>query len=250
MSDAPPLLTPDDWLGAFVPLGVARDRSWLPLGAGVLLVDAPVVWLLTARSVLTAAGDQRLAAFVSEQRGGLVLDLTTGRRGSPLDWLIDEEHDLAACLVPVDPAWGTKAFSEARCAPTEQLQPGTPVQALSCVYGVPGVSERTAPLLLTGVVARRDPARLVTTVPLPPHNAGAPLLLPLPVQLGGGVALLGLLTRGVAVPEVGAAPPLRLSLAVPISAALSLVRSEPGKAQRRLALTSSRPAAVEDACSP
>ncbi len=250
MSEAS-LLTPDDWLGAFVPLGVASERTWTPLGAGVLLVDAPVVWLITARAVLQEAGDRRLAAFVSEQAGGLVLDLTTGRRGTPLDWLVDEEHEVAACVVPIDPAWGTRAFPEARCAPAERLQAGTPVQGLACVHGVPGVSERTAPLLLPGVVARRDPTRLVTTVPLPPHNIGAPLLLPLPAQLGGGVALLGVFTRSAAVPEPGAASPLRLGLVTPIAAALSLVRSERGKAQRRVALTSARSTtAVEDACSP
>lgn len=235
MTAGPDGLRPEEWLGALVPLGVSpQENVWRPLGAGVLLIDPPVVWLITAAALLDAAGDTTLAAFVTSQGGGTGLDLTTGRRGTPLDWLRHERLDLAACLFPINPAWGIKAFPEARCLAAEQVTAGLPLQVAAYAYGTSELGPRPAPLLLPGQVARRDASSFLTTAPLLPHNLGAPLVTPFP---GGGVALVGIQVRRVAVPDLtGPLPALHLSQALPISEGLALIRSEAGRAQRRLAL--------------
>lgn len=245
MSEAPPapkVLRPEDWLGAVVPLGLAREGAWRPIGAGALFIDPPVVWLLSVGSLLDAVpADRNLAAFVSEEQGGTVLDLTTGRRGTPIDWIRHASLDLAACLFPINPAWSIKAFPEARCVESEQLFPGLAVQAVCSAYGSE-LGARPAPLLLGGTLARKEPAGLVTTLPLLPQNAGTPLLVPISAQEGGGVALAGILLRRIALPDPG----LALSVAAPITEALGLIRSEAGRAQRRIAVEHSRAGAPSE----
>lgn len=242
-----------EWLAAFLPLGVVREqKAWAPLGAGVLLIDPPILWLVTARSTLQRAGDQTLSAFVSEDQGGTVLDLVSGRRGTAFDWLEDTAAGLVACLFPVDRSWPVKAFPEAACV-TDELEPGSAVWAVGAVYGQPLLGERPSPLVLPGILARRDAEQLVTTAPLPPMNLGAPLLVPVRGEGGSGAALAGIVTAILTVPAEPGIPAasLRLSVATPVAAALSLIRSEAGKAQRRLAIERSRPSPQEEeACSP
>lgn len=249
-------LLPQEWLGAFVPLGLSKGeaRSWSPIGAGVLLIDTPILWLVTARSLLQRAEEakQPLSAFVSEDQGGTVLDLVSGRRGTPLDWLIDEASGLAVCLFPVDRRWPLKAFPDERCAGFEQLVPAMPVLTVGAVYGGIAQGERPLPLVLTGSVARVEAQRLICAAPLPPQNVGAPVMVPVAAESGGGVAVAGVVTAAASVPAEPGAPgnSLRLIAAAPIGAALSLIRSDAGDAQRRFAIERSRPSSEGEACSP
>lgn len=246
-----------DWLGSFVPLGLSREgQSWVPIGAGVLYIDHPVLWLITARVVLQRAQDagRPLSAYVSQDQGGTILDLTTGRRGTPLDWLIDEPSGLATCLFPVDPRWPLKAFPEARCGGFDQLTPAMQVLTVGAVYnqaealGHPG----PLPLVLTSSVARVEATRVILNAPLPPQNLGAPLLVPVSGESGGGVGLAGIVTAVATIPAEPGTPAssLRLAVTSPVLAALNLIRSDAGDAQRRFAIERSRPSSEGEACSP
>ena len=235
--EQPQALSPDDWLNAFVPLGALDGQQWTSCGAGVLLLDNPLVWLFTTKTVVAATGSLPLAAWVPDDQDGTIVDLTTDR--SPeTGWLAHPTADLIACLFPVDPKWRVKAFVEARCFPTEDLQPLLPVASMGCAYGLTPLTSRPRPLVLSGNVASCVDGVVITTAPLLPRNSGAPLLVPLPPQAGGGVALAGISTATLSVPESvqSTAPPVRLTSAVPISAALGLIRSNQGKAQRKAAL--------------
>lgn len=244
---APKPSAPDDWLGAIVPLGLARETTWRPVGAGVLLIDPPLVWLAAPRSLLEQLPpDRNLAAFVSEQQGGIVLDLITGRRGTPIDWIRHETLDLAVCLFPVNPAWGIKAFPESRCVEPERLMAGLPVLTVASAYGSE-LGLRPAPLVLPGMLARRDATTLVTTLPLLPQNVGAPVLVPVSGSDGGGVALVGILVRPIQVPPHPLGSHLTLTQGIPVTEALGLIRSEAGRAQRRIAIEQSR---AEEATGP
>jgi hypothetical protein len=240
-------LTLEACLPAILALGRTRDGSFVPAGTGVLFLDSPLVWLLTAASVATAADAAPLGAWISADGEGTVLDLTTGRRGTPLDWLVDTTHDLAACLFPIDPRWPIKAFPEARCASPEVLAAGLPVLSVGYPWGVAELGRAPTRVVLPGLLAQVDAGagRLLTTAPLLPLNAGAPLVVAMPAEAGGGMGLVGLLTRSLAVPEPApGVAPVRLTLGSPVTAALALVRSDAGRAQRRLAIDASRAASA------
>lgn len=247
---APQAPSADAWRLACVPLGAVRaEGAWAPLGAGVLFVDAPVLWLLTTRSVVEGAQGAPVGAWVPTTDGAhAVVDLSTGRRGTPLDWVLHPERDLAATVFPIGARLVLKAFSEAQTLPDELLAPLLPVAVAAFAHGLGPAGQRPAPLAFAGALAgapgEGDPAGrvLLATAPLPPRNAGAPLLAQLPPQAGGGVALAGIATHATALPEppTSLLPPVRLTVALPVAAALSLVRGEAGKAARQAALVAGK----------
>lgn len=236
----------DEWRQAFVPLGTARGDVWTPLGAGVLLVDNPVVWLVTARAVLDAAGASPIVGWVETVDGGNALvDLSTGRTAD-LAWLRHPERDLAACVFPIGTTWRIKAFNEARTLQEADLQPLLTTCVVGSPYGIGAPGQRPTALALEGALAGVDLAArtIVTSAPLLPRNGGAPLLVPLPPQAGGGVVLAGIATHSVAVPEAvqSTLAPVRLTIAAPIALAFELIRSAPGKAARKAAMAPGRSA--------
>ncbi len=215
-----------------VPLGHEVEEAWAPLGAGVLLFDAPHVWLATTRSVVAAAAGTSIVAWVSEADGGTTVDLTSGLEEAGLSWVEHDRMDLAISLFPMDPSWGLKAFAEARCIGADDLQPLLTVFSVCCPYG--GVPfETPTPLTLSGAVSRieKDARTLYSTAPLLPLNAGAPLLA-IP-KTKGNVYLAGTLTNSALIPEpIPSIPPVRISVAITAEAIWELIRSDAAQAQR------------------
>ncbi|MCO5169803.1 MAG: hypothetical protein M9894_25985 [Planctomycetes bacterium] len=242
--DRPQAPSPDEWRLACVPLGALRgEGAWSPLGAGVLFIDAPVLWLLTARSVLEAAGGAPVAAWAATTDGaGTMIDLTTGRPGTPLDWVRHPERDLAATVFPVGARLKLKAFAEAQTLPEEHLAPLARVAVGAFAFGFGATTQRPSPLAFDGAVAGVEARAILSSAALPSRSAGAPLLAQLPPQSGGGVALAGIATHAVVLPEppTSPLPPVRLTVAAPIALAIALVRGEAGKAARAAAVAAGK----------
>lgn len=217
-------------LSAFVPLGTYSEQAWSPSGAGVLIVDLPVVWLVTAKSLVAAAGEAPLAAFLAHGEGGTVLDLQESHAASGLGWILHPDLDLCATLFPLNPAWEVKAFSQQQCAPAGELHPLLPVSSLGCPYGMLPAG-RPEPCVLSGSISLVKEPHLYSSAPLLPQNRGAPLILG--SALGGKIQLAGVLTRTLLVPERdGRIPPVRLSEAVGMEKVWELVRGPEALAQR------------------
>lgn len=234
MSDQPAeegAIPVSEWSGAFVPLGTYSEEAWSPRGAGVLIVDLPVVWLVTSKSLVRDLGEEALAAFLSHGEGGTILDLSESHAKSGLGWIEHGEQDVIASVFPMNPAWGIKAFSQQQCAPVEELRPLLPVCSLGCPYGLLPVA-RPEPFLLTGSIGRLRDSLIYSTAPLLANNVGGPLVLA--SGLGGPVKLIGVLTASHLAPEADPrVPPVRVSEAVGMNAVWDLVRGEQALAQRK-----------------
>lgn len=234
----PAIVQISEWLRAFVPLGTYGEQAWTPVGAGVLIVDLPVVWLVTSKSMVRAAGEAPLAAFLKAGAGSTILDLNESHAASGLSWLEHPALDLAVTLFPINPAWELKAFSQQQCAPAEELRPLLPVCSLGCPYGTLE-AQAPEPLLFAGALAKVGAPLLHSTAPMLPLNAGAPLILASGV--GGAIQLAGILTRTLLVPEPDPrVPPLRFSEAIAMEAVWDFVRDEAALAQRQLAVERTR----------
>ncbi|MCC7062857.1 MAG: hypothetical protein IT456_08650 [Planctomycetes bacterium] len=232
---------PVDWLRAFLPLGTLRGDSWRPLGAGVLLVDMPVVWLITAASVVDQFAQDPAMAWVPHRDGSGLLNLSRVHQQFGLAWIRHASLDLAATLLPVDANFDIRAFSAAQCTRLADLQPLQPVVTVGALYGGEFAnSPAPAPAVHDGIISRKDPQsqRLFTTAPLLPRNVGAPLLLASPY--GGTVTLAGICLGNVLIGEVDPRTmPVRLGVAIGVDAALELIRSDAAAGQRLAASRSS-----------
>ena len=223
-----------DWLQTFLPLGCLHDGEWEPRGGGVLLLDRPVIWLVTARAALEGLGDRPLHTWVPREQGGAFLDLTASQRQAGIDW-IHHPTGLSATLFPTDDSFRIRAFTEAQCTRVRKLTPLQPVATIGCLYG-PDIEQQPQPTkaVLDGIISsvNAQTGTIYSTAAMLPNNAGAPLLLASPY--GGAVTLAGVLL-GDAMAAAGdpRALPVRLGRAICVDAALELVRGKQAEAQRR-----------------
>jgi len=217
-----------DVLAAVAPLGaIDAEGDWTPLAAGVLLEVDDLPWLVTAAAALEAAEGQPLGVWIPA--AGLVVDLAgASRRAAGLDWLPDPAGALAAVPFPVADDWGLEPLGADRCLPAEALAAGLAVLAAGVPYPLAEAGP-PPPLLLPGAVAGPDGAggRYVTA-PLLSDNTGAPLFAAPPGA--AALALAGVLTGTVLLPESPGIPPVRLATATPIAVARALLASEPARA--------------------
>lgn len=231
-----------DLLRSFLPIGTLRKGAWAPTGAGVLVLDTPVVWLVTATAAIDALGDEPVHTWVPQQRGAAVFDLAAAQQRFGLRWIRHATQEIAATLLPLDPSFAIKAFGLQQSAWLRDVAALQPTVSLGCPYSQemanPG---HPAPAVFTGVVARVEPEahRIYTTAPLLPRNAGAPLLLASPY--GGPITLAGILTGTI---QLGGTDPrdlpIRLAAAVPFDTVLELIQSPAANACREAATAGTR----------
>lgn len=224
----------------YIPLGTHADGTWTLLGGGVLVIDQPLAWLVTVKSLLERARDRSVAALVGTGEQGTLVDLSDIQAAAGLGWIEHERLDLAACLFPVQGDWGVKGFNESQCAATDLLLPPAP----TCALGAPPQTGagRPTPIVVGGLLSDvRADGMLLTTAPLLPLSQGAPLVLN--TGLGTPPLLAGVLTHTVLLPDPDPRiPPLRMAEAVSVREILGLIRSAAGKEQRTKALSTGKSA--------
>ena len=231
------------YLNAFLALGTTEGDSWTPCGGAVLLLDRPVVWLVTAREAIAAAGGRNLSTWVNNSgtadgapAGPGLLDITDSQRQSGFDW-IHHPTGLSATLFPLDARFGLKAFAETQCSRVRTLQPLQPTASVGCPYGVDTGTPHPMPAVCDGVISsvNQHSGIVLSTSPMLPNNVGAPLLLASPY--GGDVSVAGILLGNALLTETDPrALPVRLGRAICIDAALELVRGADAEAQRNRVL--------------
>lgn len=223
-----------DWLNAFLPLGFKQGDNWNPVGSGVLIVDRPLVWLVTASEALTSLGEQDLTTWVPSEKGAGLLNISDSQRRSGIGW-IHHPAGLSATLFPLDPSFQIKAFAETQCTKVRDLQPLQPTASMGCLYGADiAPTPSPSPAVCDGVVSsvNQHSGDIYSTAPLLPRNVGAPLLLASPY--GGAVTLAGILLGNAMITEADPRIlPVRLSKSICVDAAMELIRSEAANAQRQ-----------------
>ncbi len=86
MSAGPPA-SGIEWLHAFMSLGCVHNNNWELQGGGVLLLDQPVVWLVTATKVIEDLDGQDLVTWVRRKDSVNLLNISETQRKTELDWL-------------------------------------------------------------------------------------------------------------------------------------------------------------------
>jgi hypothetical protein len=236
-----------EWLHAFMSLGCVHNNNWELQGGGVLLLDQPVAWLITATKVIEDLDGQDLVTWVRRKDSVNLLNISETQRKTELDWL-HHPCGISATMFPVDPSFIIRAFSHPQCTKARDLLPMMPVVSLGSLMG-PDIQRapHDLPAVQGGIISTIDAnSGLVhTTAPLLPRNAGAPLLLA--PSHGTQATLAGILLGNTIVPEPDPRMvPIRLAHAVTIEAAFELIRSEAATKQRQR-ITESQPNQPENA---
>ena len=244
-----------EWLSAFVPIGVLRSANeWIPVGAGVLFHQPPVIWLITANHVVENAKGHEIAPLVSAKGGGVTpVRIQEAQREYCYSWHADETQDIAVTLMPVSAEWEIKAIDESLCMKRSDLIPSMPCYTVGCPYGVRGFDpQRTTPLVLDGIVSGVDTETgyIYTSVPTFPGNSGGPIIvrrdpfnpaggavIGRPILFLAGILLQARLVSSPSDPSAAVSmPPLHLGVGVSIEGALALIKSRSAQQDRETAL--------------
>ncbi|MCA8925408.1 MAG: hypothetical protein KDD82_26600 [Planctomycetes bacterium] len=217
-----------EWPRACIPLGVADDQRWSPIGSGVLIVQRPGIWLVTLERVLPPPGVP-VSAWVSNANEGTLFDIADLHAETNLEWI--RAKGWAATLFPVKPEWGTKGFNQQQSLTDMRLlTPLVPCSTVQCLYGAQGAfasSGPGTPYVLSGTISRSSPEAIFTSTPLYPRNTGAPVFATLGTKDGPEVRLIGLTAE--ALPGNPSLSPL--TAVQPISQAFELLGSEAAQTQ-------------------
>lgn len=229
---------PHEWVKAFVALGSVSNESWVPQGAGVLVMDPPLIWLVTLRSVVESFDGRSCHAWVARKTDSCLIDLSQAQMNFELAWISHSRFDVAATLFPADPTFDIRAFSSKQCVHAADLPIMQQVFSVGCMYNSdianPGYPVAAA---FDGIVSLVDAANrsVYTTALMFPRNLGGPLLAA--PQYGGAFSLAGIMTATVMLGEQDPrALPVRMSRALAMEAVWDLLRSEAAMAQRNRVL--------------
>lgn len=239
-----------EWLSAFVPIGVLRNQTdWVPMGAGVLFHEPPVVWLITAEHVVIGSKGFPVALLVTRINGGIdVILLGDIQKRHGYGWHFESQRDIAVTLMPVSADWQIKAIDEKLCIKMGELLPSMQCYTVGCPYGVRGFDpQRATPLVLNGIISGIDSisSTIYTSVPTFPGNSGGPIIVRRdPFNPAGGLVvgqsvllLAGVILQATIVSDPrqsspDSLPPLHLGLGVSIEAVLKLIESPEVQAEK------------------
>ena len=232
-----------DWLSAFLPIGVLQSsENWVPLGAGTLFRDGPLVWFVTAQHVVRSAGEHPITVLVpnANSDGVVIVELSSLLQSHGIGWLEDPGNDLAASPFPLSDQFKIKAVGIENCIRMADVLPSMQSYTVGCPYGVRGFDPDSAmPLVMGGVIAGKAPKErlLYTSAPTFQGNSGGPLVVVKPPYDAAGNLYVGpptvyfagmILEMALVKAEqrpAGALPPLHLGIARAADVIIDLLRS-------------------------
>lgn len=96
-----------------------------------------------------------------------------------LDWVFDEENNIAATLFPADPNFELKAIGFENFLPSKDMLPAMNCYSVSYPYFLAELNaEKVNPCVLGGIVSRIDESsKIYVTTPIFPDNCGSPLFI-------------------------------------------------------------------------
>lgn len=229
----------EEWLNTFVPLGILDEQNnrWVPVGAGVLFYTSHL-WIVTAKHVVDQIREGHVAVLVTCSTGSTtVVDLTAINQAHNLEWITDESNDLAASLMPVSDKFCIKAVTSENCIPVKEIIPSMQCLTIGYPYYLMETDpQKSAPLVLSGVIAGKDPEShlIYISTPIFQGNSGGLAVVLRPsyntnnvlklVPLFAGLVLQSL--PGSGLDDVSGLPPLHLGTVRSTDVILNLLRSQ------------------------
>lgn len=185
-----------DWLSTCAPLGIfdSNTKAWKAIGAGVFIYDDPYIWYVTALHLIKDKEPFSTQVLVNHTNGKhCLVDIGSLHKQHNVNWIIDNNHDLAATLFPSNPNFNLKAISKDYFFQSKDLLPSMRCYSVGCPYSLSGFDiENMTTCVLDGIISGVDSKqhRVYVTVPTFPGNSGGPIFVwKEPIQANGGLEI-------------------------------------------------------------
>ncbi len=171
-----------EWLLTCAPIGILEKtkQSWTPIAAGVFVYDNPFIWYVTSRQQICKNNDTPLYVLLRHKTLHQILfDISSMHKQENLDWVFDEQNNIAATLFPADPNFELKAIGFESFFASKDILPAMNCYSVSYPYILAELDAETVnPCVLGGIISRIDePSKIYVTTPIFPDNYGSPLFV-------------------------------------------------------------------------
>lgn len=214
--------------------------------------DGKFFWYVTCLEVIDCNGPKHLL-IRHKDKGHVLLDIEAVHKKAQVEWVLDQNHNLAAALVPADPQFDIKVVGFDLFLDSADMMPSLSCFSMCYPYGVMSVDAAPVnPFVLSGTIAGIDgeATRIYVTAPSFVHSQGGPLLIVKPVdgkgnaKIGTPFAYLGgIICQNILVPSASAkgssesSSPISMGVAVPAEVICSMLKGPNADLQRKRALT-------------
>src|SRR3984957_13513154 len=161
----------NDWLATCAPLGAydSNNHSWKALGSGVFIYDDPFIWYVTANHIIKEKSDFPIHILINHAKTKHhLIDIESMHAQNKIDWIIDEQNDIAATLFPSNTDFIIKAISFSYFLSSKIMLPSMNCYTVGCPYGIAGFDvDKIIPCVLDGIISGIDTKknRIYVTVP-------------------------------------------------------------------------------------
>ena len=171
-----------EWLLTCAPIGSLEKtkQSWKPIATGVFVYDNPFIWYVTScQQVFKNNGTSLYVLLRHKKLHQILFNLSPMHKQENLDWVFDEENDIAATLFPADPNFDLKAIGFESFLASKDMLPAMNCYSVSYPYILAELdAEKVNPCVLGGIISRIDePSKVYITTPIFPDNCGGPLFI-------------------------------------------------------------------------
>ncbi len=237
----------NNWLITSAPLGGydSKNQSWKAFGSGVFIFDKPFIWYVTANHIVKRKSTLPIHVLINHAKTKYhLINIESMHSQNEIDWIVDEENDLAATLFPLNPDFNIKAIGFPFFQSSQDLLQSMICYTVGCPYGMAGFDiDRNNQYVLDGIISfvERKKNRIYVTVPTFPGNSGGPLFVwKQPIQPDGSltvgskvVFLGGIISKYVLISNGSeqdnpcpALPPMHLGEVIPSELIKNLLTSQ------------------------
>lgn len=172
-----------DWLATCAPLGAydSKNQAWKALGVGVFIYDEPFIWFITAHHIIKEKSDFPIHILINHAKTKHhLINIESMHLQNQIDWIIDEENDIAAALFPSDADFLIKSIRFPLFLSSKDIVPSMNCYTVGYPYNIAGFDvDGIISCVLKGIISAIDKRknRIYVTVPTFPGNSGGPLFI-------------------------------------------------------------------------
>lgn len=171
-----------EFLQTCAPIGILESskNSWKAIASGVFIYDNPFIWYVTSRQQICDNSNISLHVLLGHKKVSHILfPISSMHEKENINWIFDEQNDIAATLFPADPDLELKAISFEYFLASQDM-----LHAMHCYsVGYPYIiaeqdTQKIAPYILEGIISRIDESsKVYVTTPTFPDNYGCPIFV-------------------------------------------------------------------------
>lgn len=125
-----------EWLLTCAPIGILEEskQSWKAIASGVFVYDNPFIWYVTSHQKICNSGISLHILLRHKKMDQIFFDISSVHKQVNIDWIFDQQNNIAATLFPADPDFDLKAIGFEYFLDSKDMLPAMNCYSVSYPY--------------------------------------------------------------------------------------------------------------------